>query len=158
MPSAASTSRRFLTLLVAAGPALAGPGEAPHADTTKQIPKYCRLLNELPPDQRHAFIHVDQPDAIAQKPLDQWTDRDASQLKEALRLQQIDRQIPYNRKFDIENAFLDDHPDWKRERQAIKDLYYQTPRGQRAGPMKALHDHALKIHRQIGRDCEMQLG
>lgn len=158
MPLTAPTSRRFLTLLTAAGLAIPAATQAQPAKARGDIPEYCRLLNKLPAHHRHAFIHVDQPDGVPRKPVDQWTDRDVAQLEEALRLQQVARQIPYHTRSAIEDAFLNDHPDWKHEFQAIKDFYYQTPRGQRAAPIQALYDHTLKIHRQIGRDCELQLG
>lgn len=155
MPLAVPTSRRFLSLLVAG--VLVAPAEAgPLTAIEKDIPKYCRLLNELAPDQRAAYVH-DFENEHSGKPLDQWTREDDRRLDERLRLLERYKTIPLDKRLAIENAYRQAHPDAEAEHGTIlQRLMKGGPNGEELS--RKLWSHSMKIHRQVGRDCELQLG
>jgi hypothetical protein len=148
-----STSRRFVALVTAV--AMSSPAAGQTATPTKDIPLYCKLLNQLPPHQQRAYLHNFQnsfnPD------VNKWTPRDDARMDEQLRMLEIIRQIPLHKRFDIDNAFLNAHPDWKRDHETlIEPLTRHPPDFEQRS--QALFDHVLKVRRQIRHDCQPNIG
>lgn len=120
--------------------------------------EYCRLLGELPPGHRRAYLGAAQPDSVPQKAFGNGTPRDDAQMREARRLLKLESEIPSRQKSTIEQAFLNDHPEDKRAHDALQDAYRQAPVGERPPRMKDLFDDTLRIRRQIRRDCGPEPG